>query len=166
MIVIDVTESPIERPKKNIHLFYSGKKKQHTLKSLLVVNQANGEIICTAHGKGKEHDFRIFNQGKLRFRQDIECLGDKGYQGIKKFHPNSRIPKKKPRGSKLNYEDKKSNQDLAKVRVVVEHINRKLKVFKILSERYRNRRKRFGLRFNLIASLYNYELHLTTIQAV
>ena len=93
-------------------------------------------------------------------------MGDKGYQGIKKIHTNSRIPKKKPRGSKLNYEDKKNNQDLAKVRVVVEHINRKLKVFKILSDRYRNRRKRFGLRFNLIASLYNYELHLTTIEAV
>ena len=33
-----------------------------------------------------------------------------------------------------------------------------LKVFHILSERYRNRRRRFGLRFNLIAGLYNYEL--------
>ena len=35
---------------------------------------------------------------------------------------------------------------------------RSLKVFRILSERYRNRRKRFGLRFNLIAGLYNFEL--------
>jgi hypothetical protein len=63
-------------------------------------------------------------------------------------------------------EDKKSNQDLAKVRVVGEHINRKLKVFKILSDRYRNRRKRFGLRFNLIAGLYKYELHLAKIEAL
>ena len=39
VVVVDVTESPIERPKKNIHLFYSGKKKQHTLKSQLVVDQ-------------------------------------------------------------------------------------------------------------------------------
>jgi hypothetical protein len=63
-------------------------------------------------------------------------------------------------------EDKKSNQDLAKVRVVGEHINRKLKVFKILSDRYRNRRKRFGLRFNLIAGLYKYELYLAKIEAL
>jgi len=28
-----------------------------------------------------------------------------------------------------------------------------------LSERYRNRRKRFGLRFNLIAAIYNHELN-------
>ncbi|WP_416375397.1 hypothetical protein [Spiroplasma poulsonii] len=30
-----------------------------------------------------------------------------------------------------------------------------LKKFKIITEKYRNRRKRFGLRFNLIASIYN-----------
>ena len=40
----------------------------------------------------------------------------------------------------------------------VEHVNRRLKIFKILSYPYRNRHKRFGLRSNLIAGLYNYEL--------
>jgi IS5 family transposase len=58
-------------------------------------------------------------------------LADKGYQGIHKVHAKSRIPKKKPRGGELSREDKKTNQELAKSRVVVEHINRKLKVFKI-----------------------------------
>lgn len=125
-----------------------------------MVAQNTGEILCTAHGKGKEHDFRIFKNSKLRLREDIECLGDKGYQGIHKVHAKSWIPQKKPRGGELSREDKKINQELAKSRVVVEHINRKLKVFKILSDRYRNPRKRFGLRFNLIAGLYNYELLL------
>ena len=92
--------------------------------------------------------------------KNIECLKDKGYQGIEKLHHNSRIPKKKPRGAKLSHEDKKSNQELARIRVLGEHVNRKLKVFKILSLTYRNRRKRFSLRFNLIAALYNYEIHL------
>ena len=40
-----------------------------------------------------------------------------------------------------------------------EHIIRSLKIFRILSERYRNRRRRFGLRFNLIAAIYNFELN-------
>jgi hypothetical protein len=87
-------------------------------------------------------------------------LADKGYQGIQKFLTNSCIPKKKPRGSELSNEAKNSNRELAKLRVVSEHIHRQLKVFRILSERYRNRRQRFGLRFNLIAGLYNYELRL------
>jgi len=36
---------------------------------------------------------------------------------------------------------------------------RSLKIFCIPSERYRKRRRRFGLRFNLIAALYNHELN-------
>jgi hypothetical protein len=56
------------------------------------------------------------------------------------------------------------NRKLARIRVLGEHIHRKLKVFKILSQRYRNRRKRFGLRFNLIAALYNYELRLPQLE--
>ena len=51
-------------------------------------------------------------------------------------------------------------------RVVGEHINRRLKIFKILADRYRNRRKRFGLRFNLIAGLYNYELRLNLAKEI
>ena len=47
---------------------------------------------------------------------------------------------------------------MSRERFVIEHIIRSLKIFRILAERYRNRRKRFGLRFNLIAALYNYEL--------
>ncbi|NEQ85191.1 MAG: IS5/IS1182 family transposase, partial [Moorea sp. SIO2I5] len=46
----------------------------------------------------------------------------------------------------------------ASQRIMIEHVYRHLKIFRILSERYRNRRKRFGLRFNLIAAIYNYEL--------
>ncbi|HEV2601212.1 MAG TPA: IS5/IS1182 family transposase, partial [Candidatus Babeliales bacterium] len=33
-----------------------------------------------------------------------------------------------------------------------------IKRFKIVSDKYRNRRKRFGLRFNLIAGICNFEL--------
>jgi hypothetical protein len=60
-------------------------------------------------GIGKEHDFRTFKKSKVRFKEDIECLVDKGYQGIHKLHAKSQIPKKKPRGGELNREQKKSN---------------------------------------------------------
>ncbi len=131
-----------------------------------MVNQATREIICTADGKGKEHDFRLFRNSKTRLKENIKLLGDKGYQGIQKLHSNSETPKKKPRGKNLSIADKKKNRELARIRVIGENINCKLKVFKILSDRYRNRRKRFGLRFNLIAGLYNYELHLLQTPSV
>ena len=104
----------------------------------------------------------MFKQSKTSLSPTIECLVDKGYQGIQKLHSNSQVPKKKPRKGELTDLDKKKNRELARKRVVGEHINRRLKIFKILADRYRNRRKRFGLRFNLIAGLYNYELRLSS----
>lgn len=68
---------------------------------------------------------------------NLELLGDKGYQGIQKIHKRSRIPQKKPRGGLLSHQQRKSNRELAKIRVVGEHVHRRLKIFKILSCRYR-----------------------------
>jgi hypothetical protein len=90
--------------------------------------------------------------------EEIECLADSGYQGLLSLHKNSRTPFKKPKGGKLTDEQKQFNKQLASERIVVEHIIRHLKIFRILSERYRNRRRRFMLRVNLIAGLYNYAI--------
>jgi hypothetical protein len=158
VIVVDVTETPRERPKKKQKISYSGKKRKHTLKTQIIVEQKTKLIICTFYGKGKEHDFKIYKKSKINLAKEIELLGDKGYQGIKRIHGNSQIPHKKPRGKKLEKEQKKQNRALAIRRIVVENIYRNLKIFRILSERYRNRGKRFSLRFNLIAAIYNYEL--------
>ncbi|WP_445304949.1 MULTISPECIES: transposase family protein [unclassified Microcoleus] len=86
---------------------------------------------------------------------------DKGYQGIGKLLANSQIPTKKSKSSNLSKVRRQENRTLATQRIVIEHVNRKLKIFRILSEHYRNRRRRFGLRFNLIAGIYNYELNLS-----
>ncbi len=67
---------------------------------------------------------------------------------------------KKPKGGSLSLEDKAQNYELAAERIGIEHVNRRFKIFRILAERYRNRRRRYGLRCNLIAALYNYELSL------
>ena len=128
------------------------------------MNQETGEIICTAHGQGKTHDFRLFKHSRIPLKPTIKCLVDKGYQGIHKFHAKSQVPQKKPRKGTLSDEAKKRNRELARQRVIGEHVHRKLKIFKILADRYRNRRKRFGLRFNLIAGLYNYELRLSSVK--
>jgi transposase len=74
------------------------------------------------------------------------------------LHPNSQTPVKKSKLHSLSQEQKASNRKLSQKRILIENIIRKLKIFRILSERYRNRRKRFGLRFNLIAAICNMEL--------
>ncbi len=157
VVVLDVTETPIERPKRRQRQFYSGKQKQHTLKCQVVIEQATGKVICTFFGKARRHDFKLFQASGVHFHPQTVSLQDKGYQGMQRLHPNSRLPKKKPRGGQLTRQDKANNRQLARERVVIEHVNRSLKIFRILAERYRNRRRRFGLRCNLIAALYNHE---------
>ena len=58
----------------------------------------------------------------------------------------------------LTKEQQKENRRISRERVLNENVIGKLKRFKILSDKYRNRRKRFSLRFNLIAGIYNLEL--------
>ncbi len=123
-----------------------------------MLGEQTGKIICLAHEKGESHDFRLFKSSQVRFHQLLKVIGDKGYQGITKIHGNSETPIKKPRGGKLTKKQKKYNRQLNRLRIAVEHINRRLKIFKILSYRYRNRHRRFGLRANLIAGIYNHEL--------
>jgi len=68
------------------------------------------------------------------------------------------MPKKKSKRHPLTEEEKANNQRLSRDRVLNENVIGIVKRFKIISDRYRNRRKRFGLRFNLIAGIYNLEL--------
>lgn len=85
-------------------------------------------------------------------------LTDTGYQGIVKIHCNTALPKKRTKKNPLTKEDKNKNRQLSSERVLNENVIGMIKRFKIVSDRYRNRRKRFGLRFNLIAAIYNMEL--------
>ena len=84
-----------------------------------------------------------------------KVLADLGYVGIDKICPNSKIPNKKTKLNPLTKDDKKENRKLSSQRIIVEQINAKIKVFKITKYPYRNRRKRFGLRMNLICAIVN-----------
>ncbi len=165
VVVFDVTECPIERPKKKRNgrnknrqrQFYSGKKKRRTIKQQIAVDKKSKKIIATSMASGKTHDFKMFKESRNKVHTDTKIQVDSGYQGIQKLHTNSEIPKKKSKKNPLTAEDKERNKKISSERVVVENIFASIKKFKIISQRYRNRRKRFGLRFNLICGILNYE---------
>lgn len=94
-VAVDVSEHEIERPQKKQKKYYSGKQKYHTIKSQVLANTKSTEIICTAFSNGKTHDFSLFKKSKIGMNKELELLGDKGYQGIKIIHNNSRTPIKK-----------------------------------------------------------------------
>ena len=94
----------------------------------------------------------------MNWTKDRYGITDSGYTGIKKLQKNTKLPKKSSKKKPLTAEEKKHNRDISSERVVNENVIGSLKRFKIINDRYRNRRKRFGLRFNLIAGIHNMEL--------
>lgn len=116
------------------------------------------KVICTNFSNGKKHDFKLFKESKVRWTKERCGVTDSGYTGIKKFQKNSRLPKKSSKKKPLTVEEKTQNREISSERVVNENVIGSLKRFKIISDKYRNRRKRFGLRFNLIAGIHNLEL--------
>jgi len=99
---------------------------------------------------GTAHDFRMF--------KETLALLDSGYQGVNEYLPNALIPFKSSKKNPLTEEQKAFNTELAKLRVVIEHINRELKIFRICKETYRGKGERGLLRVKLIASLYNHRV--------
>jgi hypothetical protein len=94
----------------------------------------------------------------VRWNKEICGIVDSGYMGIKKLHSNSRVPTKRSAKKPLTKDHKLLNRNIASERALNENVIGSLKRFKILNDRYRNRRKRFGLRFNLIAGIHNLEV--------
>ena len=125
-----------------------------------MIDQFSGQFVCVAHGPGQVHDFKLLKDSGTHLHEQILCIADKGYQGLVQRHANSCIPKRKPPKQVLSNDDRQSNRALARVRIAVEHQIRRLKVFRILKGPYRNRRRRFGLRLNLLCGLLNAELDL------
>ncbi len=155
-ILLDVTEQPIQRPKKTSDRkkYYSGKKKRHTQKVELVMTP-EGEILSISHTRpGSEHDFKVRRQSDPLPRKPKKYV-DLGYQGLQKITRNTFLPFKKPKGKPLNSGQKSYNKAHSRIRIAIEHKFAEVKKFRILGEVYRNFRKKHHLRFNIIAGILN-----------
>ena len=89
----------------------------------------------------------------------ILVLADSGYRGIQKVHANTMFPlrHKEDIARMADAERKAYNKKIASERMKIEHIIGRIKRFGIVSDKYRNRRKNFGLRYNLICGIINFE---------
>ena len=123
-----------------------------------MVNVATGMIICVVTAFGSMHDLTLFRDSKVRVHRETALIGDAGYQGIWRDHGHSLTPHKGSRARPLTPEERQENRVLASTRLRVEHVIRQLKIFRVLKEVYRHRRRRFSLRMHLIAALCNLNL--------
>ena len=153
-ILIDVTEQPTQRPKKKQKKFYSGKKKRHTLKAEIVIQDSGKILAVSKTANGRKHDFRIRKEGKP-LPGNSEKFADSGFQGLQKITSKVTLPFKGTKKKPLTAEQKQHNKELSSFRVRVENKIRDLKIFKIMSDTYRNFQKKHNMRFNIIAGIVN-----------
>jgi hypothetical protein len=168
---LDATEQEIPRP-KNKHkrqTHYSGKRKRHTVKTQLTVNEKDLIIHKTAHVKGSMHDYTLYKHNHPHLPDNV-CLDlDLGYLGIRDDYPklNCMLPfkKKNPgRGKRgvvaqeLSAEQKAFNKQFAKERVVSEHTNSRVKKFQIWGGEFRNRLKHYDVMTDIVCGLLNFRI--------
>lgn len=153
-IIVDCTEQKIQKPKKKQKASYSGKKKIHTVKTEIVID-INKRILNVSNSyKGSMHDFAIRKTERL-LPIASKKYGDSGYQGLQNIQTNVNIPIKKSKKKPLSKEDRLYNKGLSFIRIKVEHVFREIKIFKIMSDTYRNFQQKHNMRFNIIAGIVN-----------
>lgn len=128
------------------------------MKSQIILDVRSRRILGTAHAPGSTNDLTLLRTTAPELQAHVWVIADGGYQGYAKDHRQCCLPRRKPRGAEPDPTAKIHNRSLARFRVPIEHTIRSLKVWRILKDTYRNRRKRFTLRFRLIAGLVNAQL--------
>jgi len=125
----------------------------------VVFNGKTKKIIDVCQGCGHEHDFSLYKRTiGTKIHKSLPVYIDLGYLGINEFHEKSKIPRKASKLHPLSDKDKAYNKRLARKRVIVEHINAKIKTFKITAYPYRNHCRRHLLRVSLICGIINFEI--------
>jgi hypothetical protein len=160
---VDATEQPIHRPKRGQKRYYSGKKKRHVIKHQVVVVRKKKPpgrggprkrrlriAAVSASAPGAVHDKKVYDRSRLVLPVGIPGAGDTGYLGTR-----LQVPTRKPRGRELTRRQKAGNRRLARRRVVVEHGIGKMKIWRIVADRYRNPRGRHTLIMKNVAGLHN-----------
>lgn len=143
--IIDGTERPINRPKDKDDQkdYYSGKKKQHTVKNNVITERGGKVMYLSGTYPGKRHDKRIADEEGYRFPAGSKLLQDTGFQGYAPEGATVIQPKKKPRGGQLTPDEKLVNQAISSLRVEVEHQIGGVKRCQILVQKFRNRMENF-----------------------
>jgi hypothetical protein len=161
---IDSTEQQIPRPvaKDRRKMYFSGKKKKHTVKTQLMVNNKGFIIHKTEHKKGHRHDYNIYRENRPVTPSQIVNVADLGYLGVEKDFPEqlSAIPCKKKRNQEeLSKEEIEDNQYHSKKRIVIEHTTIcRLKKYRIQSEVFRNKLRKYDRISDIVAGLVNYRI--------
>jgi hypothetical protein len=166
-VVIDTFEQRTHRPKRRQRAYYSGKKKAHTLKSQVGVDEASGRVVDVSDTvPGPWADIKLLKKSRLlkRLPAGVGAIGDLAYVGIADLHPEGAgaTPRRKPRGKDRPPEDRRYNRAFSRRRIVVEHTIGRLRRFRSVAHVNRHRRKGHATRVRAVAGLVNRMLSTPT----
>jgi len=159
-VIVDTFEQRSQRPQRRQRAYYSGKKKAHTLKSQVAVDE-DGRVADVGPSRpGRWADLKVFRRSGLVGRliqAKVGALGDLGYVGLDGLSPRLRgaTPRRKPRGHERPPEDRRYNRAFARRRIKVEHAIGRLRRYQALSQVDRHRRKNHTARVRAVAGLVN-----------
>lgn len=162
-VLVDGMERRIQRPKKpsSNRKHYSGKKKAHTRKAIVVADGTRRIGLLSRSKRGARHDKRIADMHGIiqGLPEQVSVIADTGFQGAR--HPGLCLPRKGSKRKPLSEEDRGWNRLVSSIRIYVEHAIGGMKRFAAVSGIYRNRKAFCDDLFNLLAAgLWNLHLSL------
>ena len=163
----DGTERRIVRPQDPAEQTecYSGKKKDHTVKNVLLVNALLIILFLSDTYGGRVHDKRIAEATPYPLPAGSRLLQDLGFLAFTLPQVEILMPTKKPRGQELTLEQQRANQALHQRRLRIEHVNSSVKRCRIVKDRIRLWKE--GVRdlvMELCCALHNFRVRLTPWQ--
>jgi hypothetical protein len=142
-------------------MYYSGKKKKHTVKNLYTSNQKGLIVYKTGHNQmGKRHDYRIYKKNNPDLPKEVMSMFDLGFLGIEKDFPEqkSSLPIKKEKDHELTEVQKEYNRNHSAKRIVIEHAICRIKKYNLMNDIFRNRLRKYDRISYIVPELVNYRI--------
>jgi DDE superfamily endonuclease/Helix-turn-helix of DDE superfamily endonuclease len=164
-VIIDTFEQRVQRCKnrQEADAHFSGKKKQHTLKGQVAVDEDTGTVCDVEESvPGPTADLTLLKESGLlsRLPPGVGGIGDLAYVGMDKLHPQglAATPRRKPREKDRPPEDVCFNRAFAKRRIKVEHTIGRMRRYQSLNQTDRHHRRNHTARTRAVAGLVNRQI--------
>ncbi len=165
-VFIDGTERRVNKPKKlkQRDKLYSGKKKSHTRKSIVMSDGKKRILFLSQAKSGRRHDKRIVDKNLVanHIPESVTAWTDTGFIGMQAIHANTIMPKKATKNCRLTEAEKQDNRIIAGIRIVNEHAIGGMKRFHAAADIYRNKLPNMDDKLMRVsAGLWNFHLQHT-----
>jgi transposase len=161
LAIIDTTEQRVQRPgdDDDQRQHYSGKKKAHTRKTAIVVNERGRIRDVSDSTAGSKHDLRHVVESRVidHIPEEVTAIGDAGFDGLQNYYPQRSIgtPHKARRNHPLTPDQRLANREFSSQRIVVENTLSHMKHFKVLAHRFRHAAELYDDAFRAVVGIVN-----------